>query len=357
MKLTFRNGKGNATHNDRSYENQSNKSNEYICYDSQGNEINNSNFKDAEMEIYKELFTDGLDAQNERYKKARQHKNKKTLSEFYTAKEPVESIIQLGNIDDSYDSQVLGVVVADYVEYLNSFEGVVIMNTALHCDESTPHVHLRHTFTSVDRYGHLEINKNKCLKNLGIALPKPNEKESRYNNRVMTFDKMCREKLFEICEGYDITLDKAVTPNMKHKSIKDYKYEQSQKLVTVDKTLTERNKQLTQLNTHVNNQNALNSRLNAENEQLKERNEQMETNYSVKLKENEQRLQATMDELIQEESRGLELSLSELRKQHQEEIKRMQVNHERDLTAERMKTTANNFTRQEVKLPSVNFGS
>lgn len=46
------------------------------------------------------------------------------------------------------------------------------------------------------------------MEELGIPLPDPDKPKGRHNNRKQTFDAMCREMLFEICERYGLQLDR-----------------------------------------------------------------------------------------------------------------------------------------------------
>ena len=46
---------------------------------------------------------------------------------------------------------------------------------------------------------------------MGIELPDPSKPKSKFNNRKMTFDKICRDLLFEICENHDLYMQREVT--------------------------------------------------------------------------------------------------------------------------------------------------
>ena len=85
---------------------------------------------------------------------------------------------------------------------------VHILNWALHLDEGTPHIQERHVFDCKNQYGELCPQQEKALEELGIPLPDPSKPKGRHNNRKQTFDAMCREMLFEICERYGLQLDR-----------------------------------------------------------------------------------------------------------------------------------------------------
>lgn len=46
---------------------------------------------------------------------------------------------------------------------------------------------------------------------MGIELPDPSKPKSKFNNRKKTFDKICRDLLFEICEYHDLYMQREVT--------------------------------------------------------------------------------------------------------------------------------------------------
>ncbi len=94
-----------------------------------------------------------------------------------------------GNMDRAVSADVLAKVSAEYFEEFNRRYGshVHILDWALHLDEATPHIHERHVFDAVNRYGELCPQQDKALEELGFELPKPNEKKGKYNNRKMVF--------------------------------------------------------------------------------------------------------------------------------------------------------------------------
>ena len=50
-------------------------------------------------------------------------------------------------------------------------EHVHVIDWALHLDEATPHIHERHVFDYVNRYGEIEPKQEKALEALGFELP------------------------------------------------------------------------------------------------------------------------------------------------------------------------------------------
>ena len=46
---------------------------------------------------------------------------------------------------------------------------------------------------------------------MGIELPDPSKPKSKFNNRKMTFDKICRDLLLEICENHVLYMQREVS--------------------------------------------------------------------------------------------------------------------------------------------------
>ncbi len=200
MKTTRHNGRSgkhgtyDAKHNDRRFDVENSehidaertKMNVYWdCY--QGYSLQNDKdeqarftFTEIEKAYYVEKYSDHVDGQNERIRKARHYDRVKTIDAILENNKtcPEETLLQLGNMD-----------------------------WALHLDEATPHIHERHVFDAVNQYGELCPQQDKALEELGFELPKPNEKKGKYNNRKMVFDEECRKLFISICQNHGLTID------------------------------------------------------------------------------------------------------------------------------------------------------
>ena len=200
MKATRHNGRSgkhgtyDAKHNDRRFDVENSehidaertKMNVYWdCY--QGYSLQNDKdeqarftFTEIEKAYYVEKYSDHVDGQNERNRKARHYDRVKTIDAILENNKtcPEETLLQLGNMD-----------------------------WALHLDEATPHIHERHVFDAVNQYGELCPQQDKALEELGFELPKPNEKKGKYNNRKMVFDEECRKIFISICQNHALTID------------------------------------------------------------------------------------------------------------------------------------------------------
>ena len=148
-------------------------------------------FTEVEKAYYVEKYSDHVDGQNERNRKARHYDRVKTIDGILENNKtcPEETLLQLGNIDGTVSADVLAQISAEYFEEFNKRYGshVHILDWALHLDEATPHIHERHVFDAVNQYGELCPQQDKALEELGFELPKPNEKKGKYNNRKMVF--------------------------------------------------------------------------------------------------------------------------------------------------------------------------
>ncbi len=169
-------------------------------------------FTEVEKAYYVEKYSDHVDGQNERNRKARHYDRVKTIDGILENNKtcPEETLLQLGNIDGTVSADVLAQISAEYFEEFNKRYGshVHILDWALHLDEATPHIHERHVFDAVNQYGELCPQQDKALEELGFELPKPNEKKGKYNNRKMVFDEECRKLFISICKNMDWMLSK-----------------------------------------------------------------------------------------------------------------------------------------------------
>lgn len=168
-------------------------------------------FTEVEKAYYVEKYSDHVDGQNERNRKARHYDRVKTIDGILENNKtcPEEILLQLGNIDGTVSADVLAQISAEYFEEFNERYGshVHILDWALHLDEATPHIHERHVFDAVNQYGELCPQQDKALEELGFELPKPNEKKGKYNNRKMVFDEECRKLFISICQKHGLDID------------------------------------------------------------------------------------------------------------------------------------------------------
>lgn len=244
-----KNGAYNPKHNDRRFnvENSEHidaeraKKNVYWdCmqgYDlSEISERDRRSFEDIEKMFYTEKYFDYVMNQNERNEQGRHPERNRKIGDLLTDKRtcPEETLLQLGNIDGSVSAQTLAKISMEYFEEFERRYGshIHILDWALHLDEATPHIHERHVFDAVNRYGEVCPQQDKALEELGFELPEPTKKKGKYNNRKMSFDAECRKLFISIAKRHGIDVDmEAVYGGKSYLEKQDYIIENQQKRI------------------------------------------------------------------------------------------------------------------------------
>lgn len=168
--------------------------------------------EESEQSFYEAYFTQGLEAQNQRYLKQR-HKDKcKTIEQIRQDPKqcPEECIRQVGKHGENVDRNMMVTIMNEYLAWkAQRFPQVKTINCYMHFDEpdAQDHMHERCVYIGHDKYGHMVPSQRKALKEMGIERPDPTKPEGRYNNAKITFDKMCREKFAEICKKKGLAIE------------------------------------------------------------------------------------------------------------------------------------------------------
>lgn len=182
-------------------------------------------FADAERAFYLNRYLDYLDSQHERNAKRRHSERDRSVDDLLADKLfcPEETIYQIGTMEDSVSPDVLLEIVGEFMMELERHFGehVHVIDWALHLDEATPHIHERHVFDYVNRYGEVEPKQEKALEALGFELPDPEKKQGRTNNRKMVFDAVCRFILFDICRKHGLAVGEEPDPGNRGRSYLD----------------------------------------------------------------------------------------------------------------------------------------
>ncbi len=237
MRTTTHNGRGKggkaygSKHNDRNFDVE--QANNIIPELSARNEywsiIEGETFEAGELKFYEENFSEQLQATNDKYVANRHPERCKTMAEWKMIKQnaPEETILQIGRmfddvgnvINDSVTPQQLLAVYKDFKEFeaqWNAEHGrpFTLLNEALHVDEpdSPPHIQRRKVWHYRDVNGCLHLGQERALELAGVELPNPSRRQSRYNNRKITYDKMMREKWLDICEAHGIEVERVPLP-------------------------------------------------------------------------------------------------------------------------------------------------
>ena len=256
MKVTYHNGVkgiGSATHNSRNFDYE--KLAKHIDPELVDQNIyisiypeysgKNANFTKAEEKFYKEHFTESLKRRNDNYIKHRHKEKVKTMKEFMSMPryKPKETIIQIGDIDEHASPEQLKHLYNELYKYNRKLSKghCQTLDVAIHLDEATPHMHVRQlwVYEKENEKGekYFEIGREQAMKEAGIERPFPEEPESRYNNRNMTYTKLMREKAEEICRemGLDIDVERENRPHLsKIEYITEKTKEYKEKIKTKD---------------------------------------------------------------------------------------------------------------------------
>lgn len=192
-----------------------------------------------EKRRYKELFSDSLEAKNERYIKQRHKERCRDIESLYRdpKKCPFEMILQIGKADDSLTfeekAELSKRVNIDFIREMHKRYGAnfVPLDLSGHYDEISPHWHYRAVFVYQGKDG-LEPNQSKALESMGIERPDKTKPIGKYNNPLMTFTEEARTLYYEICERYSLEIDREVkNPSQKHKETLEHKCEMLEKEV------------------------------------------------------------------------------------------------------------------------------
>ena len=192
-----------------------------------------------EKRRYKELFSDSLEAKNERYIKQRHKERCRDVEDLYRdpKKCPFEMILQIGKADDSLafeeKAELSKRVNIDFIREMHKRYGAnfILLNLSGHYDEVSVHWHCRAVFVYQGKDG-LEPNQTKALESMGIQRPDRTKPIGKHNNPLMTFTEEARNLYYEICERYGLEIDREVkNPSQKHKETLEHKCEMLEKEV------------------------------------------------------------------------------------------------------------------------------
>lgn len=235
MKVSLHAGRSKSLkHNDHRFSSEhideSRKKDNLILYAKIDGEPAGKTSEETIVAVYKDLYGEAIDAQNEKYKKKRQYGYVKTAEDWAKAPRyaPREEILQIGNKDDKVSRSVLATCYNEFFSWKNEqFKGHYKRLTAsLHADEASLHVHELATWFYVDTDGVRKPGLAKALEQVGVPLPDPSKPASKTNCRAMTYTAMCREKWQTICKEHGLEIDVTPDPEAKHKPTERYKAEQ-----------------------------------------------------------------------------------------------------------------------------------
>ena len=167
-------------------------------------------FTDVEKRFYKETFENYIQDRNLRAIKQGHRERMTSVNKMISNRNTMaqETILQVGS---TKSNQV--VKPEDLWEIWRSFKKwheekfpqIMLLDCALHVDESYPHLHYRQVYV-YENNGILQVGQEKCLSQMNIELPDKSKKRGRFNNRKQTYSYMVRERFIELCneKGYEI---------------------------------------------------------------------------------------------------------------------------------------------------------
>jgi hypothetical protein len=173
-----------------------------------------------EIDQYKRLYGEGLDARNRRYIASGHRERVKSVRQVYRDPKtaPMESIFQLGKHDSKTDQETRTLVLAgawgDVLQHLLQRYGanLIPLDAALHRDEVNDHIHFRFTLGARDKFGHMVPNQSAALEAMGFDGRNPaTGKKDRYHNPLVAFTDEVRETFYQACERRGVQIDREVT--------------------------------------------------------------------------------------------------------------------------------------------------
>lgn len=223
MRLTANRGrrhkngaKFSSVHNDRQFDvenaphiDQTRTPNNHYWYWCQ-NDFPGMTFEQAEKQFYSEMFQAALDAQNARHIKSRHKERIKSMEDWYENQNmcPEEMIFQIGNKSVGQPTyEKIQTILTKFMQWSRGkYPQVHFLTSGYHADEHSDHFQIRQVYIGHDKDGNPVPVQNQCLLEMGVPLPDPSKKESKYNNRKVTYSKICRDKLFEIAKEMGLEL-------------------------------------------------------------------------------------------------------------------------------------------------------
>lgn len=180
--------------------------------------------EEAEKLLYEHIFRAELDAQNEAYRKRGNYGRIWTMDEWRKSvrHRPIESVLQIGNEKNCLPVGELYDVYRNFFAWrMENFGDIFALVSASIYVGYVPHIHERYVLYWTDEEGVKHTGIDNALEQIGIGLPfGESEGESRYNNRKMMFDRICREKWLDLVEekikGYPELELKRPDPRFKH---------------------------------------------------------------------------------------------------------------------------------------------
>jgi hypothetical protein len=268
MRLTNHNGRAGKSgayspkHNDRSFDTsraehideERSSGNHYMsCFEGEG-----LTFDEAEARAYEVLFSDSLQARNQRYIDQRHPERVQTMDAYRSNPRtcPEETIMQIGKEGQTVDPDLLWEICKEQIGWeIKTFPNVRILDLALHVDElGAPHIHERKVWIGHDKDGNRTVGQSKALAEMGIKPPEPDKPYGRHNNAKMSYTRLCRDHLAELCLQHGLEMElEPQEPTKSGLSLLEYQRRQEQEKLEQTK---DQNQELRDENAALRAQNA-----------------------------------------------------------------------------------------------------
>lgn len=217
LTLSFTKGKGCINHNNRIF----------IHSNVDAARIKNNKIyvQNSLEETYKEIFSEEVERYNKNKKPCRQIKN--YLEHIKNSKNGeklfYENIVQVGNVEDMYNSEIKEKAIKILDEYAENFQAnnpnLHVFNMVMHLDESTPHLHIDYIPVATGYKNGLKIRNSldKALKEQGLF-----GENNKKNNATMNWQNREMKKIEEIMQSFGIEREEKEFKT-KHLKINDYR--------------------------------------------------------------------------------------------------------------------------------------
>lgn len=174
-------------------------------------------FSEGEKLYYKKYFSPHIKAHNNNAKATRHYERVLSVAQYKEKHPPQETLLYIGR--KNVDVEKFKAIYEDFQAWQKKALwdrekhcGYLVLNAAMHLDETTAHIQERGVFVYRDKDGNFQVSQNKALAGLGIERPDPEKAIGTKNNAKMTFTAMCREKLFEIAKSHGVELETIPLP-------------------------------------------------------------------------------------------------------------------------------------------------
>lgn len=225
MRVTMQCGRnGSATHNEHRHIGVGDR--DVVVRDMTG--ASAGTLRENELAYYARTFGPALEQRNERYRAQRHPERCKTIEQVYTSQKtrPEEVILQVGKREQTVDRETFESLVQVFFKAMNRWNRdhgapFKTLDTVIHYDESTPHLHWRRVWQYEDK-GCMRIGQTEALRRAGVPLPQPDQPEGRYNCRKMQFDAAVRDLWQRVCQAHDLEIETDPLPARRHEGTEEY---------------------------------------------------------------------------------------------------------------------------------------